>query len=132
MKPEWLDRSTFQSPVYYSLCTTEEMFYKEMKRCGIKQQNAGSWISSPHSDATAHQFTISESGRACCIVCIGTKEGRTGIEVAGLLVHEATHIWQQICQNIGEHEPSAEFEAYSIQRISQNLMWEYQRQTEKL
>jgi hypothetical protein len=42
-----------------------------------------------------------------------------------MLVHEAVHVWQFHCENIGEREPSIEFEAYSIQAVSQFLMEAY-------
>lgn len=44
-----------------------------------------------------------------------------------MLTHEAVHIWQEIKLQLGEKEPSYEFEAYSIQNISQNLMEAYKR-----
>lgn len=47
------------------------------------------------------------------------------IEVHGLLLHEAVHIWQRIKQLMGESEPSREFEAYSIQSIAQDLFAMY-------
>ncbi len=120
----------FNSPVWYTLCTTEKMFYAEMRKCGIKRENAGNWISSPNANATAHQFTITENNRACCIVCINATEDRDSILIAGLLVHESVHIWQQVCRSIGEVSPSDEFMAYGIQWISQQLMWEFVRQTQ--
>lgn len=41
----------------------------------------------------------------------------------GLVIHEAVHIWQEIRTMMNEKEPSIEFEAYSIQRIAQDLMY---------
>jgi hypothetical protein len=55
-------------------------------------------------------------------------EGRNPIEVAGLLVHEAVHVWQEYCHGIGEATPASEQEAYGIQAISQELMAEFDRQ----
>ena len=63
------------------------------------------------------------------MLCIRGHEKHTGIEVACLLVHEAVHIWQRTCEDYGEHRPSAEFEAYAIQNISQQLMQSYREQT---
>jgi len=55
-------------------------------------------------------------------------EGRNPIEVAGLLVHEAVHVWQEYCHGIGEDTPGSEQEAYGVQAISQELMAEFDRQ----
>ncbi|MEI1687074.1 hypothetical protein V8P55_02170 [Acinetobacter baumannii] len=43
------------------------------------------------------------------------------IQVYGLLLHEAVHVWQIVKRRMGEREPSVEFEAYSIQAIAQDL-----------
>ena len=51
---------------------------------------------------------------------------RSLIEVHGLLLHEAVHIWQRIKKLMGEKKPSTEFEAYSIQRIAQDLFAMFQ------
>lgn len=41
----------------------------------------------------------------------------------GLVIHESVHIWQELKTLMGEKEPSIEFEAYSIQRIAQDLLY---------
>lgn len=60
------------------------------------------------------------------IVQIDDTSERTIVEVFGLLLHEAVHIWQRTKQRMGESEPSKEFEAYSIQRIAQDLFEMYE------
>jgi len=56
----------------------------------------------------------------------------SGVERVGLIVHEAMHIWRAMRESIGEHSPSAEFEAYSIQSIAQNLIAAYEKTRGKL
>lgn len=58
---------------------------------------------------------------AYAIVQIGDTSKRTSVEIHGLLLHESVHVWQRIRQRMGEHNPSTEFEAYSIQSIAQDL-----------
>lgn len=47
------------------------------------------------------------------------------VEVMGLIVHEATHVKQYIMEQISEHNPSDEFEAYIMQEITKNLIQDY-------
>lgn len=74
------------------------------------------------------QVTRFEGGRKQ-IVQIGNTDGISSIAVQGLIIHESVHVWQSIRSFIGEDYPSREFEAYSIQRISQDLLWSYQELT---
>ncbi|EKU59476.1 hypothetical protein ACINWC323_1017 [Acinetobacter sp. WC-323] len=60
------------------------------------------------------------------VVQLGDTSGRDLIEVYGLLLHEAVHVWQRVKTLMGEREPSTEFEAYSIQAIAQDLFEMYQ------
>lgn len=55
------------------------------------------------------------------IVQIGDCSKWDLIQIHGLLLHEAVHIWQEVIQLMGEEKPSTEFEAYSIQAIAQDL-----------
>lgn len=60
------------------------------------------------------------------IVQISNTKGRDLIEIYGLILHEAVHIWQHLKQLMREDEPSIEFEAYSIQMIAQDLFAMYE------
>ncbi|WP_312057039.1 hypothetical protein [Acinetobacter courvalinii] len=60
------------------------------------------------------------------VVQLGDTSGRDVIEVYGLLLHEAVHVWQRVKTLMGEREPSSEFEAYSIQAIAQDLFEMYE------
>jgi hypothetical protein len=119
MGARWCDKNLFKSPVYYGLCLTERSFLEEMKR--LKVSNPPAWISNEHSDGTTHFFTKAD-GKLCAVVCLRINKGRNPVEIVGLLAHEGVHIWQEIKDRIGEHSPSKEFEAYSIQWIVQQLV----------
>ncbi|MFW6575186.1 hypothetical protein ACOCJL_12555 [Acinetobacter baumannii] len=66
------------------------------------------------------------SNGAYAVVQLGDTSERKLIEIYGLLLHEAVHVWQKIKKLMGEREPSSEFEAYSIQSIAQDLFKMYE------
>ncbi len=119
-KPQWCDRRLIVNPYHVALCLSEEAFEATLTEIGVPPNMWPDWIKAPWSDATAH--IIEHKDTRLSVVCMRGWEGRNPIEVAGLLVHEAVHIWQEVCDIIGERHPSAEFEAYSIQAIAQDLM----------
>lgn len=51
-----------------------------------------------------------------------TDESITPSQLAGICAHEATHVWQFMVEMIGEENPSYEFEAYTIQSLTQGLL----------
>lgn len=127
-RPQWLYRDLIVGP-YVTLCLTEKEFHTELRRMSPKI-TPPAFLQTSHAHATAHHFE-NQKGDLCCVVCLGDCSGRRGVEVAGLLVHEAVHIWQEFAARIGENSPSAEFEAYAIQSIFQRLMAEFERRITK-
>jgi hypothetical protein len=129
MKPEWLSRDIAAPAPYYTLVLSQEEFDAELKR--LKIPLGTPYISTTHANATT-SFLTSTKGAHCAIVALGPWEGRSGIEIAGLLVHEAVHVWQEYAEHIGERTPGSEQEAYAIQSIAQRLMGEFARRTQKV
>lgn len=121
-KVNWLDRRVAHPGPHLALCLSEAEYVKAMKVLG--QSAAPPWIKTPQAHATAHYMTNQDSSLAVA-VCLSGFEGRDPIEVAGILVHEATHAWQAYAEHIGETDPGKEQEAYAIQSISQALMGEF-------
>jgi predicted Zn-dependent protease len=70
---------------------------------------------------------VNNTGQAVCVVCVQGWENRDPIEIAGLLVHEAVHVWQEHAYSIGEDTPGSEQEAYAIQAVAQELLAEFAR-----
>lgn len=104
-----------------SLCTSEKEFKRELKELKLPKSVKIKFLSDG-SDATTHFVGSS------CFVCIKVKKrwGWSKSQIHCLLVHEAVHVWQESMAEINENNPSEEFEAYSIQQISQNLIDAYE------
>lgn len=125
MRPKnvkWCDRSLITAP-YFCLCKTEPQFHAELKRMHIPADQWPAFLN-PDAHATTHCFKKPDDSLAC-IVTLGAHADREPIVVAGLLVHEAVHIWQEARDTMREKNPGREVEAYAIQWIAQQLMWSY-------
>lgn len=124
MKPRWLDRRIAAPAQYLTLCLSVEEFAAACKHLRVP---APSFLATDHANATTHFFTCAR-GRAA-VVCLGDYSTRSPVEIAGLLVHEAVHVWQDYAEGIGERSPGIEQEAYAVQSIAQELMAEFARRT---
>lgn len=52
------------------------------------------------------------------------------VSLVGLAIHESVHAFQNLCESIGEENPSSEFEAYYTQSISEFVIracWEFKK-----
>lgn len=109
----WCDRGW--QPVHFGFCPDEAAWRREMKRLNVTDEPY------PTSDARVTVFERSKDNRQCVIVTVANSRERPKLEVVGLLVHEAAHVWQHVREFMGEKSPSIEFEAYAMQAISQSL-----------
>jgi len=124
---KWLDRYTVRAP-HLILCMSAKEFARVARHCNVS--DPGPWIDEQRHAACLHTWEC--GGNLTCIVCIHPDRAKEDpIEVAGSLVHESVHVFQRLCDLIGERAPSREFEAYSIERISTELMREFKRRIAK-
>lgn len=120
----WLNTAIVHSPIGYKLVLTERALKK-----ATKKMVSGLDLEFPQDGACVHTFEI-DGVNSHAIVCLSERVQSDSIEeIYVALVHEATHIKQNIMQVIGESNPSPEFEAYTVQNISHTLFKEYKRQT---
>ena len=124
MKLTWLDRRVAAPGPYLTLVTSQDEFDAALRH--FKMPLGTPYLSSARADATVHLFD-NRRGESVAVVALGDTTGRSSVEIAGLLVHEAVHIWQAHRENIGETHPGREQEAYAVQGIAQELMAEYAR-----
>lgn len=121
-QPVWCDRDAFQLPLYYCVCTTDEQYQSVCEHMNLPADQRNPWLNNWHSGATTHFMENVSLGKTCAVVCIDVGRSPSPIATAGLLVHEATHVYQETKRLLGETAPGKEFEAYVMQSISQNLM----------
>ena len=123
MKPKWLSRRVAAPGPYLMLVLSQEEFDAALRHCKVRD---GRPFVNVGAHATTH-ILVNGHGDSVCVVGLSGARGRDPIEVAGLLVHEAVHVWQCYCSAIGEGRPGDEQEAYAVQAIAQELMAEYAR-----
>ncbi|MCH7391821.1 hypothetical protein [Acinetobacter dispersus] len=105
-EPEW-----FVTPfehIRYTLCRTK----KQVKKLKLNphQTNAHASVA----------FYDSEDGATLAVVLLPRNQ-QEAIANYALILHEAVHIFQELKALMNENIPSKEFEAFSIQRIAQDL-----------
>ena len=129
MKSRWLDRTLFVNSSHYTLCTTEKQFHRALKQFRVTKQDWPPFVGDSFANATTHFFENVPNQKKASIVCVANYADKTPAQIAGLLCHEAVHIWQQTRTDLGETSPSPELEAYAIQNLTQSLIEEFERQT---
>lgn len=122
----WLDRHIAALGPNLALCLSEADFKAVCDELEIATPY--NWVM-PNGHAATHFFE--QDGVFASVVCINDWQGRKISSVAGLLVHEAVHVWQRYAEAIGEVNPGAEQEAYAIQHIAEELITEYIRRNEE-
>lgn len=120
--PMWMSKEVGIPLMDWCLCITEEAYRKAHKQLEKQGKRiAYKWIDS----GAECQFVYVEGKLTDCIVCMVEKEDP--VDNAAYLVHEAVHVFQHLCQQIGEDNPSIEFEAYTIEYIAVRLFHAYRR-----
>jgi hypothetical protein len=125
---KWLSGPLMPLPVQLALFVDEKSYFHEMRRLKI---NGADEFVSRDANACCHYFVNDRTGFTYVTVCVDREKvsGKSGVEIAALIVHEAVHVWQECAEYLGEKNPGREFEAYSIQHISEQLMKSYVEQT---
>lgn len=123
MKLNWLDRVSYLLPVYFTVASSQAIIDRELKRMKVRAQVGVD----PGAGATT-TFLVNNEGKLCAIVCLFDHKKIEKKQLYALLVHEAVHIFQEAMCKMGEKTPGQEFMAYTIQKISQDLFYEFDRQ----
>lgn len=121
MLAKWLDRNAMRTP-FYTLALNEAEWGQAFDDLELPTEGRPDWVFEGGGRTSVCQ---TEKGMACVVgMNLDEEDHRTPLAF-GLLVHEATHVFQEWMIAIGEETPYAEFMAYSIQHISTELMCSY-------
>lgn len=121
----WCDRGWL--PAYYGFCPSERAWRYEMKRLGVAKSPPY-----PRSDARCSYFHNKDGDLVVLVTVAEHLDKKLSVaSIAGLIVHEAMHVWRRIRKSIGERKPSSEFEAYAMQTIFMELFSAYVRTRRK-
>lgn len=112
-KPKW-----FKTPFDHLKYT----LVRDLEQCKKIKIDADLISMPPGANATTN-FLVDESGGNMEIIVYMPYADVDLFMQQGLVIHESVHIWQELKTLMGEKEPSIEFEAYSIQRIAQDLLY---------
>jgi hypothetical protein len=121
---------------YFGFCPNERAWYAEMK-------NTQKWVETG-GFAAIPEWPEPKEGMVSRLRMVEREEGKQPVDklvllvtvadhldampidtVVGIMAHEAVHIWQYLCEEIGEDHPSKEFMAYTLQTITQELLKGY-------
>lgn len=106
-------------PVPYCFCPSEKAWRAEMRRMNASDE---------YPTADARTVAFEKDGQLRVFVTLAERlDSRDPLGIVCLLVHEAVHVWQQMCEHCGDDNPSHETEAYAIQRISAELIDAYSK-----
>lgn len=121
---KWLSDPLMPLPVQLALFVDESSYRREMRRLKI---NGADEFVPKDANACCHYFENDKTYITYVTVCVNREKmsGKSGVEIASIIVHEAVHVYQECIEYIVEKNPGKEFEAYSIQHISEQLMREY-------
>lgn len=120
---------------YYGFCPNERAWYGEMKQ-SEKWRETGGFAAIPAypdpKEANVTRLRLVETGdgepvdKLVQIVTINERLDDKPIDtICGIIVHEAWHVFQHMCDEIEEDKPSHEFAAYTLQTIAQQLFKGY-------
>lgn len=108
--------------ITYCLVTNKKELKQVRKKYGIPKQDLPI-----KQDGARVNFLYFEVGTLAVVQLHDTEHELH--EVLGLLAHECVHIKQQVMDDIGEHKPSDEFEAYFLQDLVTKLTKDYLSKT---
>ena len=117
--PAWIDRSLFVGPRVAAVAS-QRQFKRVLASIGVSGDDDA--YCDPCWGACVHTYEC--NGELVCVVGLNMAllGAMDGVEAAGVMTHEAVHIWQRVRDRLGPGDLGREMEAYAVQNIATGLM----------
>lgn len=126
-RPVSVSSVIWEAPSAIYAVDSEQALHAVLRRCDVPPVQWQGFLTHP-SESSA-QPALAEvqyyEGGALCIVCFGPEMfERDGLSTETILTitHEAVHVFQRVCELMGEESPGSEVQAYGVENITRNLI----------
>lgn len=115
----WIYLGYFGSSFYVGFVPNKIAWQYETKRLGVSEAYPA------HPGCCT---TLRQDNKLTALITIGEDQDTSnGVSLTSLILHECVHVFQRLCDHIGETKPSKEFEAYMIQHLYGDIAHAYAR-----
>ena len=117
-------------PGYVGIVFTKRAFFNVLKKLEVEDAVKEQWVGDGSAGANC-LLLRKDNGDIVSLVSLDPAdyEGRSSAQVAAILAHEAVHVWQYMRDEMKEHKPGAETEAWVIQYYTQRFIIAYEEFT---
>lgn len=102
-------------PVFIGFTDDPILFAREMRRINLDDEMPPFVLKK--GGATTH-FMRGDDGMLRMVITIEGHRKQTKAVVAALIAHEAVHVWEHVCDEMGGPDPQGEHAAYGVQWIT--------------
>lgn len=126
-RPVSVSSVLWEAPSAIYAVDSEEALQTLLRRCDVPPVQWQGFLTHP-TDSCARPALAEVQyyeGGALCIVCFGPEmfeREELGSETILTITHEAVHVFQRVCELMGEEAPGAEVQAYAIENITRSLI----------
>lgn len=103
-------------PVHLGFSQSEKQTMRELKKMGGGDLELTGTATTAHAKAKGHASVV--------IVTYEKKKRLTKSQVASIITHEASHVWDIINELMGDEDPCGEHRAYGVQWITKKFLEE--------
>lgn len=103
-------------PIKFGFTTDPLAFEREQRRLGLESSDMAPFCGSGNFDGQTATFNC--GGVKIVVVTLDVKRKMSRDQRIGVIVHEAVHVWEEVCNAMRGENPGGEVAAYAVQWIT--------------